>query len=125
MPESTSAWTQPTQCSACPIRHPPSVILTCTRYTAAQLERYTIEMDEKMAVAASERTVALEKTTGEKEVAVTEAKGEIEVAVYTGRMNKNELVTSTGIEEDRRVREAVQQAEAKVIDSRSSATASR
>ena len=52
-------------------------------------------------------------------MAITEAKGDIEVAVYTGRMNKDELVTSTKIDEDRRVREAVQQADAKVIDSRS------
>jgi len=95
------------------------------RQLLAQLERYTIEMDEKMAVAASERTVALEKAAGEKEVAITEAKGDIEVAVYTGRMNKDELVTSTKIDEDRRVREAVQQADAKVIDSRSQMNASK
>mmetsp|Transcript_20841 Transcript_20841/g.48365 ORF Transcript_20841/g.48365 Transcript_20841/m.48365 type:complete len:449 (-) Transcript_20841:145-1491(-) len=91
----------------------------------AQLERYTIEMDEKMAIAASERTVALEKAVGQKEVAITEAKGDIEVAVYTGRMNKNELVTSTEIEEDRRVRAAYQQADAKVIDSRSQMNSSK
>lgn len=91
----------------------------------AKLERYTIEMDEKMAVAASDRNVTLEKAQGSKEVAVTEAKGDIEVAVYTGRMNKDELVTSTTIDEDRRVREAAQQAEAKVIDTRSKMNASK
>ena len=37
-----------------------------------------------MAMAASIRTVTIEKEIGEKEVAVTEAKGNIEVAVCKG-----------------------------------------
>eukprot|EP00622_Pseudochattonella_farcimen_P007533 FR743541.1.p1 GENE.FR743541.1~~FR743541.1.p1 ORF type:complete len:119 (+),score=20.54 FR743541.1:44-358(+) len=76
------------------------------RSILANLERYTIEMDEKMAMAASIRTVTIEKEIGEKEVAVTEAKGNIEVAVYTGHMNKNELITCATIETDRMVQNA-------------------
>lgn len=65
--------------------------------TAAEAERYEIEMDQKKAEAISERSVAIENAKAACNVQLTKAKDDAEVAVFQGRTAKHEAVEATRI----------------------------
>lgn len=73
---------------------------------AAETNRYEVEQDEAMNQAASNRKVKMETARGERDVAITKAQGAVEVAQYEGRAEAEDMVSSTQIECEQRLRAA-------------------
>jgi len=79
----------------------------------AEVARYEVNQDEKMAVAHSDRAVRMENAKGLLRVEVTKAKGEIEVAQFEGRAEADKTVSEVRIECEEKLRIAKLNAQTK------------
>ena len=77
---------------------------------SAEQNRFEVEMDEKVAIAESERKVKCENAKGQVEVQHTKAKGLVEVATYQGRADSDSVVKSQAIQCEKDLRAARVQA---------------
>jgi len=90
----------------------------------AEIDRFDVEMEEKMSIALSHRKVVTDETLGERDVAKTKAEGELRVAEYEGRSYKDNLVSSASIDAEKMVRNAQIAAKTSVVEAQSNAAMS-
>lgn len=76
------------------------------RSLRAESDRADTEQQEKLAVAKSDRATRSTKALEEQDLVLTRARSDLEVAEFTGRTEKADLVESTKIDCERRLREA-------------------
>jgi regulator of protease activity HflC (stomatin/prohibitin superfamily) len=82
----------------------------------AEVDRYKVNLEERLCTAKSQRKVEIEKALGAREVAVTKAKGEIEVAKFDGRSRKDAIISTAMISSEKQTRDAVVEANKRVKD---------